>query len=199
MTEQNQSQDQQESAPAERPGRALQPYEVGYGKPPKKSQFQKGQTGNPKGRKKNSKNLATWAQEIFFEPVTVTIRGRRRTIPKVALAMLINLNKACAGDHHAFTKVVEVASKLGKFTVKEEVIAGVLRVPWPRPETSEEFEEMCKKELEAMSIPGDPDLERLAENAKAAREAERLLRNKREADEAERIAQKQRERRKLAD
>lgn len=51
---------------------------------------------------------------------------------------------------------------------------------------------MCNKELESMSIPGDPDLERLTENAKAAAEAERLLRNKREADESERIAQKRR-------
>ena len=28
------------------------PYEVGYGKPPKHSQFQKGKSGNPKGRPK---------------------------------------------------------------------------------------------------------------------------------------------------
>ncbi|MGJ3627161.1 DUF5681 domain-containing protein [Sphingomonas sp. MMS24-JH45] len=32
-------------------------YEVGYGKPPIHARFQKGQSGNPKGRKKGSKNL----------------------------------------------------------------------------------------------------------------------------------------------
>ena len=32
------------------------PYEVGYGKPPKEHRFQKGQSGNPRGRKKGSVN-----------------------------------------------------------------------------------------------------------------------------------------------
>lgn len=31
-------------------------YEIGYGKPPKEYQFKKGQSGNKKGRPKNSKN-----------------------------------------------------------------------------------------------------------------------------------------------
>jgi len=36
---------------APRPG-----YDVGYGKPPKGGQFQKGQSGNPRGRPKGSRN-----------------------------------------------------------------------------------------------------------------------------------------------
>jgi hypothetical protein len=35
------------------------PYDVGYGKPPVQTRFRKGQSGNPKGRGKGSRNFAT--------------------------------------------------------------------------------------------------------------------------------------------
>ena len=34
-------------------------YEVGYGRPPKDSQFRPGQSGNPAGRRKGVRNLMT--------------------------------------------------------------------------------------------------------------------------------------------
>lgn len=55
-------------------------YEVGYGKPPTSGQFRKGQSGNPRGRRKGARNISTVIEEVLNERITVTERGRRRSI-----------------------------------------------------------------------------------------------------------------------
>ena len=47
-------------------------YAVGYGKPLRHTGFQKSRSGNPKGRPKGSKNLATLLAEALDEKVQVT-------------------------------------------------------------------------------------------------------------------------------
>jgi hypothetical protein len=58
-------------------------YKVGYGKPPRRNQFPKGQSGNPKGRPRHSKNVATLAREALYAQVEVTENGRRRRVSKL--------------------------------------------------------------------------------------------------------------------
>lgn len=59
-------------------------YEVGYGKPPKRSQFKKGQSGNPEGRPKETKNLKTDLADELGETVTVRDGERVKTVSKQA-------------------------------------------------------------------------------------------------------------------
>ena len=71
---------------------------VGYGKPPKHSQFAKGKSGNPKGRPKGSQNLATLLQKITRQRVSVTENGRSREISKAEAIFVQMVNKALRGD-----------------------------------------------------------------------------------------------------
>jgi hypothetical protein len=77
------------------------PYEVGRGKPPKSTQFAPGKSGNPKGRRKGSRNFATTIQAELKRPVTVTEDGRRKKISKREAVAKQLVNKAAAGDHRA--------------------------------------------------------------------------------------------------
>lgn len=72
-------------------------YKVGYGKPPQASQFKKGQSGNPKGRQKGSRNLATLLDQELARPVMVTEAGKRKTYRKAELIVRMQVDKAANG------------------------------------------------------------------------------------------------------
>lgn len=82
-------------------------YLVGYGKPPVHTRFAKGRSGNPKGRPRGAKNMATLIEEALNERVTVKENGRTRRITKKAAAFKQAVNKAAAGDLKALRFVVE--------------------------------------------------------------------------------------------
>jgi hypothetical protein len=76
-------------------------YEVGYGKPPRHTQFQKGQSGNPNGRPRGTKRLATLLNKALGQTVVVNEHGRQRRITMLEAIFAQLVTKAARGDHRA--------------------------------------------------------------------------------------------------
>ena len=74
----------------------MKDYEVGYKKPPKDSQFKKGESGNPKGRKKNTRNLKTDLTKILEKRISVR-EGERKFRVSGQEGMLMSLMSVKAG------------------------------------------------------------------------------------------------------
>jgi len=74
---------------------------IGYGMPPKRTQFIKGTSGNPKGRPKGSQNLATLLEKIIRQRVSVTENGKSREMSKAEAILAQLVSKALRGDINA--------------------------------------------------------------------------------------------------
>jgi hypothetical protein len=80
--------------------------EVGYGKPPKKTQFKKGQSGCPTGRPKNVKNLKTIVHEEAYSKVEIKEAGKKRKVTKVVALFKRMMAKGKAGSGLGRSKTV---------------------------------------------------------------------------------------------
>src|SRR5258707_12563249 len=80
---------------------------IGRGIPQKHTQFRKGATGNPKGRRKGSKNLSTYIMEAARDHVTATVGGRTRKISKIQATAMQLATKAAGGDQAAMGRFLD--------------------------------------------------------------------------------------------
>jgi Family of unknown function (DUF5681) len=105
-------------------------YAVGFGKPPKHTQFKKGRSGNPRGqrqRKRRPKSLRMIMDEIFAEKIRVR-EGGRSMLVTVRQAIIMRLSaKARKGDRAAINVLLDYignASAHQEFETWEVRIAG---------------------------------------------------------------------------
>ena len=82
---------------------------IGYRNPPQRTQFKKGHSGNPKGRPKGKRNLATVLEKTLHEKVVINENGRRKTITKLEAAVKQLVNKAASGDLRALHQLAALA------------------------------------------------------------------------------------------
>jgi Family of unknown function (DUF5681) len=87
-------------------------YEVGYGKPPVHTRFQKGQSGNPKGRPRGRKNLSSLLNDALNGWVIVVENGRRKKITKREAIITQLVNKSAAADLKATQIVIALLQEV---------------------------------------------------------------------------------------
>lgn len=83
-------------------------YDVGYGKPPKHSQFKSGQSGNPKGGKKPAKTVEDLIFKEASRLVTVKMGGTAVTINKREALVKAIFGKALQGDYKSAQLVLSL-------------------------------------------------------------------------------------------
>jgi Family of unknown function (DUF5681) len=98
--------------------------EVGYGKPPKKHQFQKGQSGNPRGRPKKKRPEAIDITSALNAPVTATIEGVKRKISSFEASCRQLSKKALAGDVGAAIKFIKLCEENGLIVLPTPIQGG---------------------------------------------------------------------------
>jgi hypothetical protein len=87
-------------------------YSVGYGKPPESTRFKPGQSGNPKGRPKGSKNLTTLFSEELGRSVILKENGKTRRVPKAEAIVKQVINKALGADAKSTIIVLDEMRRL---------------------------------------------------------------------------------------
>ena len=73
-------------------------YLVGYGRPPKATQFAVGNRANPTGRPKGARSVAAVLRDILQRKIPVTENGRTRRIPVLEALILRLANEAMKSD-----------------------------------------------------------------------------------------------------
>jgi hypothetical protein len=87
-------------------------YKVGHRRPPLETRWKKGQSGNPTGRRKGSRNAKTDWEEELFELVEVKEGGRRIKVSKHRALIKAAFAEAYGGDRKALLYVLGQALAL---------------------------------------------------------------------------------------
>ena len=122
--------------------------EVGYKKPPKHTRFRKGQSGNPAGRTKGTRNFKTDVRKQLNEPVSVRDGGSVRSVSSQEAGLMKLRAKALAGDQRALDRLLGLAER---YAIEEEADDAEAALSGEDEAIIERFIERALKERDADS------------------------------------------------
>lgn len=86
-------------------------YRVGYCKPPRQTQFKKGQSGNPKGRPRVNHDISALVEKELVRRTEITEGGQRKRVSRLKAMMRTLIEKAARGDVPSIKLVLEELRK----------------------------------------------------------------------------------------
>jgi hypothetical protein len=91
-------------------------YEVGKGRPPLSTRWKPGQSGNPRGRPKGTKGLATILHESMQQKIEINEKGQIRRISVWEAIVKTLRNNALKGDFKAITFLLAQEAEIARIT-----------------------------------------------------------------------------------
>jgi len=86
---------------------------VGYGRPPLTSRFEKGKSGNPKGRPKGTRNLKALIREAMIARISIQEGEKTRRVTRLEGVVMRQLQSALKGNDKSAMAIVKMAQQLG--------------------------------------------------------------------------------------
>ena len=104
-------------------------YKVGYGKPPKRTQFERGQSGNPKGRPKGAKGVRASVRRELEAKITVRDSGREIRVSKAEALGKQLMATALKGNLKALAEILKLESDLCEDATGDGQMAARSEIP----------------------------------------------------------------------